>query len=1260
MGVNNMNHLQAKPFAAKWRVNLIRYYDLMEELWGADCATGHMARTACQARRNISTQSLKVDLNDDVDYILEEQSFDPGFDTTYRSPPHMDSYSPSDSTQSVSSATSGGTGGTSSSQGTKRKSPMVDVMDAHFDKLTTKLDVFTDYLGQGNALTQKLFDIGERQVLAIERRNEIINKQVNVMRQTSTFQHSESDIWDMYGLRFNTYKKNNFEGEKRKTSCHLRGRRSSEATINRRCIKSDTGTLCIPSERETLLKLKRDLSDPSNRLSSWNNASENSNCCEWVGVVCNNVTAHVAELHLNTAPYISDDYLFDEGLFDEYFEAFRRSELGGKINPCLADLKHLNYLDLSWNLFRGQGMPVFLWTMTSLTHMDLSYSGFYGKIPPQIGNLSNLVYLDLRQAAYGSIIPSQIGNLSDLRHLTLEGRGSGFAENVDWLPRLSKLEYLFLEGATLSEAWIHAFHALPSLTNLNLIDCLLPLCYSQPSLLNFSSLLTLDVSFANYSFVPKWIFGLTKLVSLRLIDNNIQGPILDDIQNLTLLQNLDLSENSFTSSIPVFLGNLTSLVELDLSGNQLEGAIPTFLGNLTLLVELDLSYNQLEGKIPTSLNNLCNLRKINFSYLKLNQQINEILQILSNGLIILLVRSSQVSGNLTNQIGDFNNIVALDFSNNSIDGSLPKSFKKLSSLKYLNLSNNQFSGNPFDSLRSLSSLSHLSIDDNHFQGVVKEDDFASFTSLTEFYAGGNNFTLKVGHNWHLSSKLTWLDMKEWQLGPNFPSWIQSQNKLKYLEMSNAGIFDSIPIWFWETSSDAYFVNLSHNHIHGELGTTLRHPISIMNVHLSKNHLRGKLPHLSENVVWLDLSSNSFSGSMNDFLCKNQDMNHLNVLNLASNNLSGEIPDCWMKWLCLVDINLQSNHFFGKIPPSMGFLFELQSLQVRNNSLSGIFSTSFKNNRELMFLDFGENNLSGTIPLWVGERFIKLRILCLRSNNFSGHIPNKICDMSHLQVLDLAHNNLSGNIPNCLNHLNAMTLMNRSTTLIIYTSSYPSRTKYLDSELASALLWLKGRVDEYKTILGLVTNIDLSNNKLSGEIPTGITNLNGLIFLNLSHNQLTGHIPYSIGDMRSLTSIDFSRNQLFGEIPPTISKLSFLNMLDLSNNHLKGKIPTGTQLQTFDASSFVGNNLCGPPLTVNCSSNGKIRSYYHKHKGSHRQNVKWFFVSMTFGFIVGFWIVVGPLFICRSWRYAYYDFLDERKTRKREIRRYDVIVRSGLD
>eukprot|EP00256_Glycine_max_P056630 XP_014624246.1 receptor-like protein EIX2 [Glycine max] len=950
-------------------------------------------------------------------------------------------------------------------------------------------------------------------------------------------------------------------------------------------------SVCIPSERETLLKFKNNLIDPSNRLWSWNH--NHTNCCHWYGVLCHNLTSHLLQLHLNTSDsafyHDHDGYLYSD--FDE--EAYEKSQFGGVISPCLADLKHLNYLDLSGNGFLGEGMsiPSFLGTMTSLTHLDLSHTGFYGMIPPQIGNLSNLVYLDLSSDVANGTIPSQIGNLSNLVYLGLGGSYDLLAENVEWVSR-----------------------------------CKLP-HYNEPSLLNFSSLQTLHLSDTSYSpaisFVPKWIFKLKKLVSLQLSYNEINGPIPGGIRNLTLLQNLDLSFNSFSSSIPDCLYGLHRL-------------------------------NQLEGNIPTSLGNLCNLRVIDLSYLKLNQQVNELLEILapciSHGLTRLAVQSSRLSGNLTDHIGAFKNIEWLYFSNNLIGGALPRSFGKLSSLRYLDLSMNKFSGNPFESLRSLSKLLSLHIDGNLFHGVVKEDDLANLTSLTDFVASGNNLTLKVGPNWIPNFQLTYLEVTSWQLGPSFPLWIQSQNQLQYVGLSNTGIFDSIPTQMWEAPSQVLYLNLSRNHIHGEIGTTLKNPISIQNIDLSSNHLCGKLPYLSSDVLRLDLSSNSFSESMNDFLCNDQDK-PLEFLNLASNNLSGEIPDCWMNWASLVDVNLQSNHFVGNLPQSMGSLADLQSLQIHNNTLSGIFPTSLKKNNQLISLDLGENNLSGSIPTWVGENLLNVKILRLRSNRFGGHIPNEICQMSHLQVLDLAQNNLSGNIPSCFGNLSAMTLKNQSTDPRIYSQGKYSVSYSSTESIVSVLLWLKGRGDEYRNILGLVTSIDLSSNKLFGEIPREITYLNGLNFLNMSHNQLIGHIPQGIGNMRSLQSIDFSRNQLFGEIPPSIANLSFLSMLDLSYNHLKGNIPTGTQLQTYDASSFIGNNLCGPPLPINCSSNGKTHSY----EGSDGHGVNWFFVSMTIGFIVGFWIVIAPLLICRSWRYAYFHFLDHAWFKLQSFRSGSITV-----
>ncbi|WVZ15022.1 hypothetical protein V8G54_012588, partial [Vigna mungo] len=182
--------------------------------------------------------------------------------------------------------------------------------------------------------------------------------------------------------------------------------------------------------------------------------------------------------------------------------------------------------------------------------------------------------------------------------------------NVEWLSNLLKLEYLDLGGSNICESflWLHTLATLPSLMHLHLSGCTLS-HHNQPFFLNFSSLLTLDISDISYPFanlfVPKWVFSLKKLVSFSSRFNQFEGPISHGFRNLTLVENLDLHGNSFSSSIPHWLfGVLFHLKWLDLSYNNLQGNIPNALGNVTSLITLHLSGNQLEGPIPTSLENL--------------------------------------------------------------------------------------------------------------------------------------------------------------------------------------------------------------------------------------------------------------------------------------------------------------------------------------------------------------------------------------------------------------------------------------------------------------------------------------------------------------------------------------------------------------------------------------------------------------------------------------------------------------------------------
>ncbi|XP_028751867.1 receptor-like protein EIX2 [Neltuma alba] len=187
------------------------------------------------------------------------------------------------------------------------------------------------------------------------------------------------------------------------------------------------------------------------------------------------------------------------------------------------------------------------------------------------------------------------------------------------------------------------------------------------------------------------------------------------------------------------------------------------------------------------------------------------------------------------------------------------------------------------------------------------------------------------------------------------------------------------------------------------------------------------------------------------------------------------------------------------------------------------------------------------------------------------------------------------------------------------------------------LHTKGQQLEYGKTLKFVRSVDLSANKLSGEIPVQLFKLTELQSLNLSYNYLIGEIPEQIGEMKDLESLDLSHNNLHGNIPQSMSGLSFLDVLNLSYNHFSGQIPLGTQLQSFDAWSYAGNpDLCGPPLQKHCTIPDNTEKVEENEDDGFLKSL---YLGMGVGFAVGFWVVCGSLVLNRAWRHSYFRFFN---------------------
>ncbi|KAL8218444.1 hypothetical protein R6Q57_021817 [Mikania cordata] len=334
------------------------------------------------------------------------------------------------------------------------------------------------------------------------------------------------------------------------------------------------------------------------------------------------------------------------------------------------------------------------------------------------------------------------------------------------------------------------------------------------------------------------------------------------------------------------------------------------------------------------------------------------------------------------------------------------------------------------------------------------------------------------------------------------------------------------------------------------------------------------------------------------------------MKLASNSLSGAIPSF-------------SGHIYG----SLGWL------QLNDNNLSGELPQGPGKFMNLVMLDLGENNFSGNIPEWIGENMTGVRALRLHKNNFTGIIPHSLCKCSYLKILDLAHNNLTGSIPRCFGELEAM--KNGSYATYSYVYYYEDMTQVH-----------KGVELEFTKTFKFVINMDLSSNKLVGEIPEALTTLDALMGLNLSYNHFSRGIPENIGNMKSLISLDLSANELTGIIPSSMAVLYFLSYLNLSRNNLSGQIPRGNQLQTLTDPSIYADNayLCGAPLLKQCSGfeNENAPSKKDYEENANKPNKVWFNLDVMCGFATGFWGIVGALVLKKQWSQKLFMFIEETK------------------
>jgi len=984
-------------------------------------------------------------------------------------------------------------------------------------------------------------------------------------------------------------------------------------------------TKCLEDQQSLLLQLKNNLTfDPeySTKLILWNKSTA---FCNWSGVTCD-IEGHVIGLDLS-----------DEDIHGGFNDS-----------SSLFSLQHLQKLNLADNYFNSS-IPSGFNKLEKLTYLNLSYASFVGQIPVEISQLKRLVTLDLSSPSSYLLgqglklenpnLKNLVLNLTSIRQLNLDGviiTSQGHEWSNALLPlrgleeltmsncnltgpldsslsRLENLSIIILDGNNFSSPVPETFSNLRNLTTLSLAACGLtdtfPHKIFQMGTLSFIDL-TLNKNL-NGSF-PEFPLNVS-IHTFRVGNTNFSGSIPHTISNMRNLSELDLSNSKLNGPLPNLFSNLTKLRYIDLSFNSLTGPMPSFC-KAKSLTHLDLSKNQLSGPIPSSLFTLALLQKI------------------------------QLSSNQFSKFEEFINVSSsvintLDLSRNNLAGSVPTSIFLLRSLSVLDLSSNRLNGSlHLDKLLELRNLSALNL-------------------------SYNNISINGDANVHHTffPNITRLELATCNL-KTFPNFLMNQSKLFQLDLSANQIQGVVPNWIWTLTLEQ--LNISHNFL-----TEMEGPLENLAstylywVDLHNNQLQGPIPFFSKHAAYLDYSRNKFSstipqdignylsstyflslsqnnlqGSIPDSLC---DALQLLVLDISYNNISGTISPCLMTMTSTLEaLNLRKNNLTGPIPDMFPTSCGISTLNFHGNLLHGPIPKSLFHCSSLKVLDIGSNQIFGGFPCFL-KNIPSLSVLVLRNNILHGSIEcshsleNKPWKM--IQIVDIAFNNFNGKLPE--KYFTAWERMmheeNDNVSDFVHTGD-SLLSYYQDSATVSN----KGRQMELVKILTIFTTIDFSSNHFEGPIPEVLMDFKAIYALNFSNNALSGEIPSTIGNLKQLESLDLSNNSLVGEIPVQLASMSFLSYLNLSFNHFVGMIPTGTQLQSFEASSFEGNDgLYGPPLTVRLD--GK-RHDLHPQPACGRLtcSIDWNFISVELGFVFGFGIVICPIMFWKQWRVKYLKLVDK--------------------
>ncbi|KAK3439545.1 hypothetical protein EUGRSUZ_C04412 [Eucalyptus grandis] len=586
----------------------------------------------------------------------------------------------------------------------------------------------------------------------------------------------------------------------------------------------------------------------------------------------------------------------------------------------------------------------------------------------------------------------------------------------------------------------------------------------------------------------------------------------------------------------------------------------------------------------------------------------------------------------------FEELKSLDLSDNYLGGWIAPEVNhaRLSQLEVLDLSSNFLDHYIISVLGTIPSIRHLFLQDSNLSGTLHVN--GGFSNLMELDISYNAVDVVAIVEGIVSvftlSKLEVLDLSSNFLDHIILSVLNTIPSLRHLFLQDSNLSGTLHV-------NGGFSNLK------ELDISYN-PVNIANIaegiknlsHLENFRLDGvdlkdvgaivrALGALSFLKI-LSLQQNTIEGTIIDQgLCN---LIKLEELDLRINGITGGLPTCWRNMTSIRILNLANNEFTDSVTSSpLTSLTSLEFLSISGNHFnipSSLGPLANHSRLKVLLLDDTKLTVDTKVASLI-PRF-QLKVFSTSNSLSKGSKVTFLGFLNHqydLRIINLSSNDIPDPFPTWLlennTKLEMLFMGNNSFTTLEVPSMARFNLSVMDLDhLNLSANRLEGNIPYELSSVKSLYSLDLSRNNFSGKLPSQLLDSNSsLNNLNVAYNKLQGEIVLSdhtmnldlsclrlghnmfTGDLSFLSSIvnlkllDISNNFFIDKLPRLIANTSYIVVFDLSKNHLDGLIPR----ELFNLGELVYLDLSYNNLSGSLASSFIAPRLSHIHLNGNKLN-----------------------------------------------------------